>query len=119
MLTTNFDKMFDLRGIKNPYTYLLQNGFSRTVAWRICQNDFVKLDLFYLEKLCLLLHCTPHDVLEWIPDSNPQDNEQQPLNNLKPKKKSNRLSKLIDQFPVDKIEELEKAIEEIKNKKTS
>ncbi|MCX6198211.1 MAG: helix-turn-helix transcriptional regulator [Bacteroidetes bacterium] len=116
MLTTNFNKMFELRGIKNPYTYLLQQGFSRSVAWRICEEDYVKIDLNYLETLCTLLHCTPHDVLEWKPDSDAEDNGQHPLSSLKPKKKNTRLSKLIEQFPVDKIEELEKAMEEIKSK---
>lgn len=116
MLTTNFSKMFEVRGIKNPYTYLLQNGFSRSVAWRICEENYVKIDLRYLETLCSLLHCTPHGMLEWVPDNDAEDNGQHPLNNLKPKKKNAPISKLIAQFPVDKIEELQKAMEEIKNK---
>ncbi len=116
MLTTNFNKMFQLRGIKNPYSFLLQNGFSRTVAWRICEDDYVKIDLRYLEMLCTLLHCTPHDVMEWTPDKALEESEQHPLFSLNPRKQTNRVSKLIEQFPIDKMEELEKVMEEMKKK---
>ena len=104
-------------GIKNAYTYLLQNGFGRVVAWRICEGDYIKIDVRYLETLCSLLYSTPHDVQEWAPDDSAEDSEQHPLFCLKTKKKASRISKLIEQFPIDKIEELEKAIEEIKRAK--
>lgn len=117
MLTTNFNKMFELRAIKEPYTYLIRNGFSRAVAWRICQDNYVKIDLYYLEMLCNLLHCTPHDVIEWTPENESENYEQHPLFILKSKKKSSNISKLLEQFPVERMEELEKLMEEMKLKR--
>lgn len=36
----------------------------------------------YMERLCLLLNCTPNDLLEWKPGEQQQNNKEHPLNAL-------------------------------------
>lgn len=68
MLRLNLKAICKLRGIHKPYAWLLKAGFPPSAAFKLNQEDYANLPLAHLEKLCLLLHCTPHDLLRWTPE---------------------------------------------------
>lgn len=115
MLYCNPQRMFELRGIKKPLPFMVKNGFSYNVAWRYFHGQVTRADLEHIETLCLQLNCTPNDLLEWHPAKDVPQNPSHPLNALRPKTDTQTITQLLSDFPTDKIEELQKAILELKN----
>ena len=115
-LTFNFSRIFKARGIDKPFSFLVNIGYSDNFATRIVNNRIKRLDLVNIEKLCELLQCTPNDLLEWIPDSNDKINDNHPLNLIKRNDKVIQLTKILNSIPLDKLNEIERVINnEIKN----
>jgi hypothetical protein len=48
-----------------------------------------------LERLCLVLQCTPNDFYEWIPEEDSGTDANHPLNAIKKSKKVIDLTKII------------------------
>ncbi len=67
MIYLDIERIMGLRGISSPQKYLMDNGFSSDIAQRILHNRNSYIKYHYLERICLLLHCTPNDVLTWQP----------------------------------------------------
>src|SRR4051812_41222041 len=82
MLGLNLERILKLRGISEPFAWLTRNGFKSDTAHRILNNRRSHLKMAYLEKLCLLLNCTPNDLMEWHAGENVQHIKQHPLNAL-------------------------------------
>lgn len=117
MLTFNFTRIFKSRGIDKPFSYLVKCGYSDNFATRIANNKIAKLNLKDVERLCELFQCTPNDLLEWIPDRNDIDTGNHPLTPLKRSDKVVQLTKILNSIPLDKLNDIEKMInEEIKKK---
>jgi len=113
MLYTNIQKLFALRGITKPAKFLMQNGFTRTMAYNITSSRFTYLDMNKFEKLCIALSCTPNDLLEWQPNPSAAIPESHPLHALKPNPNSN-LTEVLKNIPIPQIPEIIKAIETAK-----
>ena len=75
MLKFNFQRILKARGIEKPYSYLVQEGFSRNIAVRMNTGKMKTMDLQGLEKLCERFECTPNDLLEWVPERYVTDTE--------------------------------------------
>jgi succinate dehydrogenase flavin-adding protein (antitoxin of CptAB toxin-antitoxin module) len=110
MLTFNFTRVFKLRGIDKPFSYLVKNGYSDNFATRVANNRIEKMNLKDVEKLCVLLQCTPNDLLQWIPNKEDENIEKHPLYSLKRTDKVEELTKVLHSVPLDKLEEIEKMI---------
>lgn len=110
MLIYNFKRVFKARGIENPPAFLVNHGFSRNVASRIANNKTNKILLRHLEKVCLLLNCTPNDILEWKPDNKSKDHADTALFVLKKKHKSKGAEELLRSLPMSKLEEIAKLL---------
>ncbi|MBN2637499.1 MAG: hypothetical protein JXR65_00255 [Bacteroidales bacterium] len=66
-----------------------------------------------MEKICLLLNCTPNDVMQWIPDGNETVEKNQPLNKLlRTQNKVIDITRSLNSLPLDKLEEIGKYIDE-------
>ena len=116
MLTYNFDRIFKARGIERPFTYLRKAGFSDNFATKIKNNRVKRLNLELIERLCLELHCTPNDLMEWTPDKNQNVNKEHPINNIKKSEKVVDITKTLNSIPLGKLEEIENLIsEKLKN----
>lgn len=115
MLIFNVKRIFELRGIEKPYTFLVKHGFANQMATNICNNKIGYVKASQMEKLCLLLHCTPNDLFEWQPNENFTNAENHPLKALTREKPSPHISKLIKDLPVEKMSELEELIKNLKN----
>jgi DNA-binding Xre family transcriptional regulator len=110
MLKFNFTRIFKIRGINKPRAYLLSKGYTESMAQRIVHNLPERLDLEYLEKLCVLFRCTPNDFIEWTPDSD--DDENNPLSCLKRGGKAESVAAKLESAPLDKLLQIEKMLDE-------
>lgn len=112
MLYYNFDRIFKARGIYKPFSFLKNAGYSESFSSKIKNNKVNRLELRYLESLCLLLKCTPNDVLVWIPDSGTTVDETHPMHDLKKSANEVDMVKTINSIPIGKLEQIEKLIKE-------
>ncbi|MGL1885892.1 MAG: helix-turn-helix transcriptional regulator [Reichenbachiella sp.] len=69
MLKLNIANLAHLRGIKKVYSYLMKLGLSHSISQRLSTGSVKSIRFDHLEKLCLILQCTPNDLLEWNNDS--------------------------------------------------
>ncbi|MBN2616117.1 MAG: helix-turn-helix transcriptional regulator [Bacteroidales bacterium] len=111
MLRYNFDRMFKARGIERPYSFLIHSGIGTHLATRMRKNEVKHIRLEALERVCLLLRCTPNDVMEWKPDD--QNDKDHPLNRLiRTESKVIDITRSLNALPMDKLEEISKFIDE-------
>ena len=73
------------------------------------------MNLDNLEKLCLLLKCTPHDLLEWEPPSDIKVTESHPLYPLIRDDEPYNILSHINKLPLSKVKEVQEFIERIKD----
>ena len=114
MLQYNFTKVFASRGIDNPYRFLKKEGFTHSLAHRIARNKTDKLFLEHLEKLCMLLYCTPNDLMDWYPKMDSVTARKHPLSALKKELRTMDVTTLLRETPLDKLDELQSMIEKLK-----
>jgi len=117
MFYCNPKKMFELRNIANPYATMVKWGLSYNTAWRIYQGQVSRIDLAHIERLCINLNCTPNDIIEWYPQKDAPKLPNHPLQALRPKTDAPSLGQMLSDFPVEKLEELGKFIQEQKAQK--
>ncbi len=103
MLKPNLNRLFKTRGINKPYSYLLNNGFTRNEALRLSNENLKTLHLNHVEKLCFLLNCTPNDLLQYIPAKSQKENSSNVLSALIRTETPDPL-KLSHDVPAEKIE---------------
>ena len=106
MLIYNFKRVFKARGIDKPTNFLVEHGFPRGIASRMTNNKTDKIFLKYLEKACLILNCTPNDLIEWKPGNKKQDSADTALYALKKQQKGKGAEELLRGLPMSKLEEL-------------
>jgi DNA-binding Xre family transcriptional regulator len=114
MLTYNLSRIFKSRGINRPTTFFLKLGFSSGTASKYANSKMNSLYLYSIEKICVLLNCTPNDLLEWTPDKAEDDNKNHPLYNLKKSDKATQVNQLIHTLSFSQLEKLEEIIQNIK-----
>jgi hypothetical protein len=110
MLIYNFTRIFKARGIDRPFSYLVGLGYSANFATRVVNNRVERLNLSQLEKLCVQLHCTPNDLLAWIPDPKEQNVENHPLISLRRTQNTTNLNHMLNAIPLDKLSEIEEMV---------
>jgi len=109
MLKFDFPRVFKARGIDRPFSFLVNYGYSTNMATRIVNNRTRQVNLRDIEKLCMILKCTPNDFFDWVPGKSDINMENHPLNALKRSDKS-VLAQLINDIPMDKLADIEKLI---------
>ncbi len=110
MLTFNFARIFKARGIEKPFSYLVNAGYSDNFATRVANSKMEKMNLKDVEKLCVMLQCTPNDLLEWIPNAKEANAEKHPLATLRRKGSSTQLKQMLKTAPLDRLNEIENLI---------
>jgi len=110
MLVFDIKRVLAMRGIDEPYRWLVRNGFVPQTAttWTKYRIGYVKPE--HIEKLCLLLNCTPNDLFQWREDNKTVVPEGHALRSLK---KSNTHLALRD-IPADKLEKLGEMLAELR-----
>ena len=107
MLKFDFPRVFKARGIDRPFSFLVNYGYSTNMATRIVNNRTRQVNLRDIEKLCMILKCTPKDFFDWVPGKSDINMENHPLNALKRSDKS-VLAQLINDIPMDRLADIEK-----------
>ena len=110
MLTFNITRVIRMRGISEPFAYLVKAGFPRGFASRAVNNRLSHVDLAHLEKLCVMFRCTPNDLLEWRANDSTPASENLPLNALIRTNAPTPLSQMLKTVSIEKMEELESII---------
>jgi len=109
MLKFNFPRVFKARGIDRPFTFLVKHGYSTNMATRMVNDRTRQLNVKDVERLCLMLKCTPNDFFDWIPGKNDIDIEHHPLNALR-RNDETVLAQLINDIPMNKLADIEKLV---------
>lgn len=94
-----------LRHIANPYRMLIKNGFVPATARKLVNNELRRVDLDVIEKLCLVLNCTPNDLFAWQPSQSQANPEAQALIKLK-RDPAQDVSKMLAALPLEKFDEV-------------
>lgn len=115
MLYFSIRRMIDLRGIDKPYAFLVKNGFASQTATNIINNNIGRIIPAQMEKLCLLLNCTPNDLFDWKPGKNTLVADNHPLKSLVKQKIAPPISEMVKDVPVEKLAKLETLINDLKN----
>ena len=67
MLRLNIKYLMNLRGIKNPYTFLRMHGFSNHKIRLFQKGANNSIQIRDIETLCVILNCAPNDLFDWTP----------------------------------------------------
>ena len=110
MMQLNLQRIFKARGISQPYKFLVQNGFVPFTAHKYKNSKVEHIRLDHIEKLCVILNCTPNDILEWMPDDLLDDTPTHPLQKIRVRNKKPDLNKLLSKYSLEKLEEIEQLI---------
>jgi len=111
MLIYNMRRVFALRGIDKPHKFLVDNGFAASTASAMLTYYPIVFKVKSLEKLCVALSCTPSDLFEWRDDGKIVLQETHPINSLRREKITKKLSDIIKDLPLDKLDGLESYLE--------
>ena len=79
MLHLDLQRVFKLKAIARPYSFLTANGFTHHTAYRLANGKCRSISLRHLETLCRILHCEPHDLLAYVPETNVVPSAKDPL----------------------------------------
>ena len=115
MIFLNVKRLMDLRGIEKPYTFLHRNGFVRATSRTIANGNALEIKLEHIERLCVLLNCSPNDLFEWRPGKDaPPISETHPLRALKREKEVQNISEIVKDMPIEKMEEISEMLNRMK-----
>jgi DNA-binding Xre family transcriptional regulator len=115
MLYFDIRRVLELRGIDKPYTFLIKNGFVSQTATNMVNNRLGRIIPEQMEKLCLLLHCTPNDLFDWDDDKKSVVADNHPLRTLIKEKSAPPISEMVRDLPVEKLGQLAALIDDLKN----
>lgn len=115
MLSLNLQRVFALRGIERPFTFLVKNGFSRPTASNLLNHRVQSVKNSSLEKICELLSCEPNDLYEWTPSKNTLNQENHPLKDLRRDDSSQNFREMIKTIPLEKLNRIESLLNELKD----
>lgn len=106
MLVYNIHAICKARGVKNPYTFLVNSGISRRTAWRILNGESKSVLLRHIEIMCTVLNCEPNDLLVWIPKKDVVYREDFVLKRLERKDLGDELLNALATMPLEKFKEV-------------
>jgi len=117
MLRFNVMRVMNLRGIHKPWVFLVRNGFIRSTANNFYNGNVREIKVEHIEKLCLLLNCTPSDLFEWEQSAtSPALNENQALNSLVREKSAPTITEIVRDLPIERMEEIGELLKQMKEK---
>jgi len=112
MLRLNLRKVFALRGIERPYTFLVKAGISPHSATNLIHSSGHVFRLDHIELICSKFNCTPNDILEWAPSKKYMLSDTHPLNKLKADAPIFNYKKVIENLPIEQLQEIASLIRE-------
>lgn len=114
MLYLNILKVCVNKGIDDPKHWLLKNGFSRVATARLLDTRSQEsFNYESLEKLCLLLYCTPNDLITWQPKADAAIPANHPMLKLKDARIGASISSKLKTMSLEKIATVQKLLDEL------
>lgn len=111
-------RVFALRGIDKPHAFLVKNGFAASSASNMLKYYPIIFKVRTLEKLCILLNCTPNDLFEWRDDGKGKISDEHALNSLK-KEAIGNFTEIVKDLPLEKMIEVKSFLEGLRQEKSS
>lgn len=115
MLVLNVARVIRLRGYHQVFAFLYNNGFNRSIASKLVNNRAYEIKTDQIEKLCLLLNCTPSDLFEWRPDANTVVGENHALRSIVRENGPPPITSIIQTVPIEKLEQISRELNERKD----
>ena len=112
MLIYNLERVYKARGIEKPYSFFKGHGFSDSFAAKLKKGKMSGMKLSTLEAVCILLQCTPHDLLEWKEDSKINVAPDHPIRKLESRNSKMDMTVLLRSAPLEVIEKFTAMIDE-------
>ncbi|MDI1318469.1 helix-turn-helix transcriptional regulator [Flavobacterium sp.] len=106
MLYFNFVRIFQLKGINKPFSYLCNTGYSAGYATKLTNNRVEQINLVRLEKFCKDFNCTPNDIFDFRPNSKDNLPKDHALNTLTKPEITNEILGKINSLSADKIQQI-------------
>lgn len=116
MLSINAGRVFKLRGLSGYLIRLVRAKISRRTARGFLDGSAVNIRLKHLEKMCLMLNCTPNDLFDWKPDEEINPPESHALYSLQRNEEIKLFSEKLKDVPIEKLAELNEIIEGFRQK---
>ena len=113
MIHLHLAPILQARAISKPFAYLRGKGFTHNAAHRLL-NDPIVLNLHYLEQLCVLLNCSPNDILLYTPSADSNLPASHPLQKLKAKPAAGNIISELRSLPPEALEKLWAVIGDLK-----
>ncbi|MCE3228321.1 MAG: Cro/C1-type DNA-binding domain [Bacteroidetes bacterium] len=117
MLIFNVNQIFKARGIDRPLVFLVNIGFTSTMAHNILNNKTNSIRLSAIENICRHLNCTPNDILTWVPEKNRPIRENHPLTALKFREENFNLQEIVKTMPLEELRQFMDAFNNLKGNK--
>jgi DNA-binding Xre family transcriptional regulator len=110
MLRLNLDRIFKVKGITKTNQYLIKLGNSDGYASQLVHGRSVSIRFDKLEILCKALNCTPNDLFDYKDDAKFPLPEGHALHSISRSDAIGEVNKLLNDLPMEKIEELYKIL---------
>jgi DNA-binding Xre family transcriptional regulator len=114
MLVYYFKLMLKTRRIDNPTSQFIKWGITRNAVNKMFSNNVSHLRLSDIEILCKKLHCTPNDLLRYIPDSKPNPSNPIPLDALIRHEEEANIQELLSELDIDQLKKVSAMIDKLK-----
>jgi DNA-binding Xre family transcriptional regulator len=115
MLVFNPKRIFALRGVEKPTSFLVKQGIAPSTAIKFMKAHSSMFKVSYVEMICIGMNCTPNDLFDWYEDSKVKLPENHPLRALERTEKIKNIRELLHDLPVEKLSQVEGLINELKN----
>ena len=106
MLRLDLNRILKIKGIEKKNTYLVSRGHSSTYASHLVHGKVVSISFAKLEQLCRDFNCTPNDLFDFVPGKDSSLPEGHALLGLQKKNQIGEVNKLLNELPMERIEEL-------------
>ncbi len=116
MLYLNIKNVCNLRGIDNPHQFLRKNGFTIHTTHRLVNNQLEGISYQNLEKLCIILNCTPNDLISFTPSKDSTIPQSHPIHKLNHTNESSPLGNALKSLPLEIINELRTYLDQLPQK---
>lgn len=113
MLKLNLLGVMRQRGIANSAKYLVKNGFSYHRVNRLLRHEQDSISYKNLERLCLLLNCTPDDLFVWQKPNDLKVSDDHPLRKLLAKAEDLNVLQKLQELPMEKLEQLKQFMKDL------
>ena len=113
MLRLNLQRVCADKGIGAPRKFLIKNGFSSFIAHKLLNGSQPHFQYKHMEKLCLLLRCTPDALLDWVPEKDASLAVDHPLQKLRAKKDEASIMAQLNELSPEGIEKVRGFLKEM------